>query len=75
MQENTITAPPQIQSEIVAALDVLKKKGYQVTSEKNGDELWLHFQFGEYEQVLKFSQDALQEPGTVEKRIIDDLDI
>ncbi len=76
MNENVITSPPQIESEIVAGLAALKKNGYKVTAdEATSGELLLHFKFGENEQTLKFSGDEWQKSGTVEKRIIEKLDI
>ena len=76
MAENTITAPPQIEPEIAAGLAVFKKNGYRVSAEQGASgELLLHFRFGEYEQTLRFDADEWQKPGTVEKRIIDKLDI
>lgn len=76
MAENTITVPPQIEPEIVAGLAVLKKKGYRVqASEGTGGELALRFEFGANDQVLKFTADEWKKPGSVEKRIIDKLDI
>jgi hypothetical protein len=76
MAENTITVPPQLEPEIAAGLAVMKKKGYRVTAEEPGSgELLLHFKFGEYEQTLKFSNGEWENPGTVEKRIVEKLDI
>ena len=73
---DTITAPPQIEPEIVAGLAALKKKGYRVSAEEGASgELLLHFQFGATEQTLKFANDEWQKPGTVQQRIIDNLDI
>ena len=76
MTENTITVPPEIEPEVVAGLAALKKKGYRVQADEGtGGELALHFEFGANEQILKFAGDEWQKPGTVEKRIIDKLDI
>ena len=76
MNENVITAPPEITNEIAAAIAVFKKNGYRVTSEEtpSGD-LLLNFRFGENEQTLKFSSDEWRKPGIVEKRIVDKLEI
>jgi hypothetical protein len=74
--DDIITAPPQIEPEIVAGLAELKKKGYRVTSEQGASgELLLHFQLGASEQTLKFANDEWQKSGTVQKRIVDKLDI
>jgi hypothetical protein len=76
MAENTISVPPQIESEVAAGLAALKKKGYRVTAdESRTGELALRFEFGANEQILKFTNNDWQKPGTVEKRIIDKLDI
>lgn len=76
MAENTITVPPQIEPEVVAGLAALKKKGYRVKADEGtGGEIALHFEFGANEQILKFSGDERQKPGSIEKRIINDLDI
>ena len=76
MAENTIAVPSQIEPEIVAGLAALKKKGYRVKADAGaGGELALHFEFGANEQILKFSDNEWQKPGTVQKRIIDKLDI
>jgi hypothetical protein len=74
--DDIITAPPQIEPEIVAGLAAMKKKGYRVTTDEGSSgEILLHFRFGESEQTLKFSKDEWQKSGTVEKRIVDKLDI
>ncbi len=76
MRENVITAPPEVQNEINRALATLKKGGYQVTTQENpSGDLALDFKFGATEQTLKFTRDEWQKPGTVEKRIIDKLEI
>lgn len=76
MNENVITAPPEIANEIAEALPVFKKNGYRVTSEETpSGELLLHFKFGENEQTLKFTSDEWRKPGAVQKRILDKLDI
>jgi hypothetical protein len=76
MAENTITVPPQIETEIAAGLAALKKKGYRVTADESAaGELSLRFEFGANEQILKFANNEWQKPGTVEKRILDKLDI
>ncbi|MBV8896900.1 MAG: hypothetical protein JO051_10350 [Acidobacteriaceae bacterium] len=76
MAENTLAVPSQIEPEIVAGLAALKKKGYRVKADEGaGGELALHFEFGANEQILKFSDNEWQKPGTVQKRIIDKLDI
>lgn len=76
MRENVVTAPPEVQDEIIRALNVLKKGGYQVkASEASSGELSLDFRFGATEQQLKFAKDEWRNTGTVEKRIIDKLEI
>jgi hypothetical protein len=76
MAENTITVPPQIESEVTSGLAALKKKGYRVNSEVGASgELLLHFEFGANEQTLKFGSSEWQQSGTIEKRILDKLDI
>lgn len=76
MRENVVTAPPEVQDEINRALNVLKKGGYKVNaSQGSSGELSLDFQFGATEQMLKFAKDEWRNKGTVEKRIIDKLEI
>jgi hypothetical protein len=76
MSDNIINAPPELQAEITSALTVLKKKGYRVNVEEGAaGELLLHFRFGENEQTLKVTRDERQKAGTVEKHIVDKLDI
>lgn len=76
MAENTINVPPQVESEVTAGLAALKKKGYRVSAEQGADgELSLRFEFGANEQILKFPNNEWQKSGTVEKRILDKLDI
>jgi hypothetical protein len=76
MRENVITAPPELQEEINRALNVLKKGGYTVkANEDSSGELSLDFRFGATEQVMKFAKDEWRHKGTVEKRIIDKLEI
>jgi hypothetical protein len=76
MKENTISAPPQIEPEIVAGLAAMKKNGYRVTADQGtSGELLLRFRFGESEQTLKFANNEWQKSGTVQKRILDKLDI
>jgi hypothetical protein len=76
MRENVITAPPELQEEINRALNVLKKGGYTVkANEDSSGELSLDFRFGATEQVMKFTKDEWRHKGTVEKRIIDKLEI
>jgi hypothetical protein len=76
MRENVIDAPPELHEEINRGLAALKKNGYRVTAKQGGSgELALDFQFGATEQTLKFVKDEWQKKGTVEKRILDKLDI
>lgn len=77
MRENVVqSGPPEVEAEIKRALEVLQKRGYQVdASEGPSGDLAIDFKFGATEQTLKFSKDEWQRPGTVEKRIVDDLDI
>lgn len=76
MAQNVIDAPPELQEEINRGLAALKKNGYRVTAKKEGSgDLAIDFQFGATEQKLKFSANEWQKPGTVEKRILDKLDI
>jgi hypothetical protein len=76
MRENVITAPPEVEEEIQRALSVLKKGGYTVTAnEASSGELALDFRFGATEQVMKFTKGEWRQKGTVEKRIIDKLEI
>lgn len=76
MQENLITAPPELRSEIESALDILKKHGYQVTARQDtSDDLSLIFKLGENEQTLKFLKNEWQKNGVVQKGIVDKLDI
>jgi len=76
MRENVITAPPEVQDEIQRALNVLKKGGYTVNAnEAPSGELALDFRFGATEQVMKFAKDEWRQKGTIEKRIIDKLEI
>ena len=77
MRENEIIAPPAIQDEIAAGLQVLKKNGgYRVTATEDASgELLLDVRFGEYEQTLKLAQDDARKPGAVKQLIIAKLDI
>lgn len=76
MRENVINAPPELQEEINRGLAALKKQGYRVNAIEDGSgDLALDFQFGATEQTLKFSKDEWRTRGTVEKRILDKLDI
>ena len=76
MRENVITAPPELQQEIERALNVLKKGGYTVNAnEASSGELALDFRFGATEQVMRFAKDEWRQKGTIEKRIIDKLEI
>lgn len=76
MAQNVIDAPPELQEEINRGLAALKKNGYRVTAKKEGSgDLAIDFQFGATEQKLKFAANEWQKPGTVEKRILDKLDI
>jgi hypothetical protein len=76
MRENVIDAPPELQEEISRGLAALKKNGYRVAAKQSSSgELDLDFQFGATEQKLKFTKDEWQKKGTVEKRILDKLDI
>jgi hypothetical protein len=76
MQQNVIDASPEIQNEITRGLAALKKNGYRVVAQKDeSGGLAIDFQFGASEQKLKFTADEWQRPGTIEKRIIDNLDI
>jgi hypothetical protein len=76
MRENRISAPPEIESEVARALEKLKKQGYVVQSENEGGEaVVLVFQLGETEQRIKFGNGEWRNPGTVEQRIIDKLEI
>jgi hypothetical protein len=76
MQENVVSAPPEVQDEIQRGLDTLKKHGYQVTAQPNSSgELTIDFKFGATEQTLKFTKDEWSKAGTVEKRIVDKLEI
>lgn len=76
MQENVVTAPPELQDEITRALGVLKKNGYKVTAQPDASgNLAIDFRFGATEQTLKFTKDEWQKRGTVEQRIVDKLEI
>lgn len=76
MAQNVIDAPTDVQDEITRGLAALKKNGYRVTAKKEGSgDLALDFQFGATEQKLKFTADEWQKPGTIEKRILDKLEI
>ena len=77
MRENVVqSAPPEVETEIKRALEVLQKRGYQVdASQGPAGDLSIDFKFGATEQTLKFSKDEWRTPGTVEKRIVEDLDI
>ncbi len=76
MQENVVSAPPEVQDEIKRGLDTLKKHGYQVTARQDSSgDLSIDFRFGASEQTLKFANDEWKKPGTVEKRIVENLDI
>lgn len=76
MRENVIDAPPELHEEISRGLAALKKNGYRVTAKQAGpDDLAIDFQFGATEQTLKFAKGEWQKKGTVEKRILDKLDI
>ena len=75
MRENRISAPPEMQGEITRALARLKKNGYVVESQNEGDAMVLVFRLGETEQRIKFTGSEWRTAGTVEQRIIDKLEI
>lgn len=77
MPNNVITAPTEISDEINRAFETLKKTRYEATAheDQNSDELSLEFRLGESRQVLKFTKGEWRKPGTVEKKIIDKLEI
>lgn len=74
---NTIMgARPEIQAEIERALEILQKHNYRalVTEDSAGD-LKIRFEFGANDQNFHFKKGEWEDAGTVEKKIVDDLDI
>lgn len=76
MPNTVVGESPEVREEIEHALQVLKKDKYKATVSGGSEgDLSIRFEFGATDQTLKFKKDEWRKKGTVEKKIIDDLDI
>jgi len=78
MPNNVVTAPPEIADEINRGLAVLQKKeGYEakVVDGPDADQFSILFTFGEASQTMKFKRSDAKKKGTIEKQVVDRLNI